>query len=78
MPLSQFTWFRFVSFLCLMINQPTCYCCLNFCKQSLMIYTIKGFRTIVFFFNLISTTLRPICPLALYRRLSNSGTYWEL
>ena len=43
-----------------------------------MIFIIKGFRTIVFIFIVISTTFRPICPPAFFRCLSNSGTYTEL
>ena len=39
---------------------------------------IKGFRTIVFIFIVISTTFRPICPLAFFRCLSHSGTFTEL
>ena len=39
---------------------------------------IKGFRTIVFIFIVISTTLQPICLPAFFRCLSNSGTYIEL
>ena len=39
---------------------------------------IKGFRTIVFNFIVISTTFRPICPPAFFRCFSNSGTYTEL
>ena len=35
-----------------------------------MIFIIKGFRTIVFIFIVISTTFRPICPTALFRCLS--------
>ena len=42
-----------------------------------MIFIIKGFRTIVFIFIVISTTFRPICPPAI-RCLSNSGTFTEL
>ena len=42
-----------------------------------MIFIIKGFRTIVFIFIVISTTFRPICPPALFRCLSISGTYTE-
>ena len=38
----------------------------------------KGFRTIVFIFIVISTTFRPICPLAFFRCLSNSETFTEL
>ena len=43
-----------------------------------MIFIIKGFWTIVFIFNVISTTFRPIYPLAFFRCLSNSGTFTEL
>ena len=42
------------------------------------IFIIKGFRTIVFIFIVISTTFRPIWPPAFFRYLSNSGTYTEL
>ena len=41
-------------------------------------FIIKNFRTIVFIFIVISTTFRPICPLAFFRCLSNTGTYTEL
>ena len=43
-----------------------------------MIFVIKDFRTIVFIFIAISTTFRPVCPLAFFRCLSNSGTDTEL
>ena len=43
-----------------------------------MIFIIKGFRTIVFIFIVISITFRPICPSAFFRCLSNSGTFTEL
>ena len=43
-----------------------------------MIFIVKGFRTIVFIFIVISTAFRPICPLAFFRCLSNSGTFTEL
>ena len=43
-----------------------------------MIFIIKGFRTIVFIFIVISTTFRPICPPAFFRCQSNSGTDSEL
>ena len=43
-----------------------------------MIFIIKGFRTIVFVFIVISTTFRPICHPAFFRCLSNSGTFTEL
>ena len=42
------------------------------------IIIIKGFRTIVFIFIVISTTFRPICPPAFLGCLSNSGTFTEL
>ena len=38
------------------------------------LFIIKGFRTIVFIFIVISTMFRPICPPAFFRCLSNSGT----
>ena len=43
-----------------------------------ILYIIKGFRTIVFIFIVISTTFRPRCPPAFFRCLSNSGTCTEL
>ena len=49
---------------------------LNF--WTLIIFIIKGFRTIVFIFIVISITFRPICPPAFFRCLSNSGNYTEL
>ena len=39
---------------------------------------IKGFRTIVFIFIVISKTFRPIYPPAFFRCLSNSGNFTEL
>ena len=50
----------------------------KFLKRSLLIFIIKGFRTIVVIFIVISTTFRPICPPAFFRCLSNSGTFPEL
>ena len=50
----------------------------KFLRWSWMIFIIKGFWTIVFIFIVISTTFRPICPLAFFRCLSNSGAYMEL
>ena len=44
----------------------------------MILFIIKCFRTIVFIFIVISTTFRPICPPALFRYLSNSGTFTEL
>ena len=43
-----------------------------------MIFIIKGFRTIVFIFIVISSTFRPICSPAYFRCLTNSGTFTEL
>ena len=43
-----------------------------------MIFIIKGFRTIVFIFIVISTMFQPICSPAFFRCLSNSGTFMEL
>ena len=43
-----------------------------------MILILKGFLTIVFIFIVIFITLRPICPPAFFRCLSNSGTFTEL
>ena len=42
------------------------------------IFIIKGFRTIVFIFIVISTMFWPICPLAFFRCLLNLGAYTEL
>ena len=50
----------------------------KFQRQSLMIFIIEGFRTIVFIFIFISTIFRPICPPTFSRCLSNSGTFTEL
>ena len=47
-------------------------------RRSLVIFIIKGFRTIVFIFIVISTTFRPICPLAFFKCLSKWGTFTEL
>ena len=41
-------------------------------------FSIKGFRTIVFIFIVISTTFRPTCPPAFFKYLLNSGTFREL
>ena len=41
-------------------------------------FIIKGFRTIIFIFIVISTTFRLICPLAFFRCLSHLGTFTEL
>ena len=41
-------------------------------------FIIKGFRTIVFIFIVISTMFRSICPPAFFRCLSNPGTFTEL
>ena len=50
----------------------------EFLRWSLMIFIGKSFWTIVLIFIVISTTFRPICPLAFFRCLSNSGSYTEL
>ena len=50
----------------------------KFLRWSLMIFIIKGFRTIVFIFIVISTTFWPICLPAFFRCLSSLGTYTEL
>ena len=42
------------------------------------IFIIKGFRTIVFIFIVISTTFRSICPPAFFRCFSNSGIFTDL
>ena len=52
------------------------YSCTLFALLS-CILIIKGFRTIVFIFIVISTTFRSICPPASFRCLSNSGTFIE-
>ena len=52
--------------------------CQNFWDEACWFFIIKGFRTIVFIFIVISTTFRPICPPAFFRCLSNSGTFTEL
>ena len=44
----------------------------------MMIFIIKGFRTIVFIFIVISSTFRSICPPAFFRCFLNSGTFTEL
>ena len=43
-----------------------------------MILIIKGFRTIVFIFIVLSIKFPPICTPAFFRCLSNSGTFTEL
>ena len=43
-----------------------------------MIFIIKGFRTIVFIFIVISTKFQPICLTAFFRCLLNSASYTEL
>ena len=49
-----------------------------FLRRSLMISIIRGFRTIIFIFIVISTIFRLICPPAFFKCLSNSGTFKEL
>ena len=48
------------------------------CNTYEQVFFIKGFRTIVFIFIVISTTFRPICPPAFFRCLLNMGTFMEL
>ena len=43
-----------------------------------MIFIVKGFRTIVFIFIVISTTFKKISLPAFFRCLPNLGTYSEL
>ena len=43
-----------------------------------MIFIIKGFRTIVFIFIVISTTFQPIRPPAFFKCLSNSEIHTKL
>ena len=50
----------------------------NHHKSNVYVFIIKGFRTIVFIFIVISTTFRSICPPAFFSCLSNSGTFTEL
>ena len=50
----------------------------EFLRRSLIIFTIKGFQTIVFIFIVIYTKFRLICPPNLFRCLPNSETYTEL
>ena len=47
-------------------------------KKVYLVSIIKGFRTIVFIFIVISTTFQSICPPAFFRCLSNSGTFTGL
>ena len=42
------------------------------------VFIIKGFRTIVFVYIVISSMFQPICPPVFFRCLSNSRTYMEL
>ena len=46
----------------------------KFMKRRLVIFIIKGFRTIVFIFIVIYTTFQPIYFPAFFKCLSNSGT----
>ena len=61
------------------------YVCVSVClsvracaRTVFYIFIIKGFRTIVFIFIVISRTFRLICPPIFFRCLSNSGTCTEL
>ena len=62
----------------LQFKSSSSYLLSKFLRRSLMIFIIKGFRTIVFIFIVISTTFRPISPPAFFRCLSNSGTFMVL
>ena len=55
-----------------------CVCVRARASEISIFFIIKGFWAIVFIFNLISLTFRPICPPAFFRCLSNSVTYTEL
>ena len=50
----------------------------EFLRGSLMLFIIKDFRTNICIFIVISTTFRPIYPLAIFSCLSNQGTSMEL
>ena len=52
--------------------------CQHFWDEAWRFFFIKGFRTIVFIFVVISTTFRPIFLPTFFRCLSNSGTFMEL
>ena len=52
--------------------------CLNFQDEAWWFFIIKGLRTIVFIFIVISTMFWTICPPAFFRCLLNSGTITEL
>ena len=52
--------------------------CVMIIKKTSQTFIIKGFRTIVFIFLVISTMFRTICPPPFFRCLSNSGTFTEL
>ena len=64
--------------LCCVFSVRVNYICCILLIEALWLFIIKGFRTIVFLFIVISTTFRPICPPAFFRCLSNSGTFTEL
>ena len=51
---------------------------MQFCLNINIVFIIKGFRTIVFIFIVISTTFRPICSPAFIKCFSKSGTFMEL
>ena len=50
----------------------------KFLRQSMMIFIIKGFQTIVFIFIVISTAFRPICPPALFKCLLSKFLRWSM
>ena len=67
------------SFFCVCVGGETPkYSLYEFLRRSLMIFIIKGFRTIVVIFIVISKTFAPICPPAFFRCLPDSGTCTEL
>ena len=53
-------------------------CFLVLLRYSFWMFIIKGFRTIIFIFIVISTTFWPICHPAFFKCLSNLGTFTEL
>ena len=59
------------------LSQRSAYLLSKFLRRSLLIFIIKGFRTIVFIIIVISTTFRSRCPPVFFRCLSNSGTFTE-
>ena len=76
--MSKFSHSNFVlSFLCSCVTAVSRVRALWYASVEYNSDIIKGFRTIVFIFIVISTTLRLICPSAFFRSLSNSGAIAE-